>query len=292
MKALQRHWTYFHRVRRDLLWLLWLSLGTYIGIEIASAWPSSAYWIWRLGQGFSVLAMAYVSAFIFYYFVNHISEEKDRELLSELALRPLEQMQVGNDTFLGHIVGDEFFKSEDLSFNEIKDIVRKVDLSTVIDFGHSDAPQEMTLADHLEMWFNIDNGIIKKILGHGLKIEAETLALLHILKDHTTLRFKFPEGSLDKDNNTVTRYRIAETIYFTNVLIKQMKRYTSASNIRDDEYRAAMKRNIGRLQEEINETARLRKEGKLIFEEDLSPDSPILKEIKHQRRMARRRPQQ
>ena len=102
------------------------------------------------------------------------------------------------------------------------------------------------------MWYDIDHRSINQILGHGLKIDAEVLSLLHILREHTEKNLKFVKGQLDQDNNTVTRYRIAETVHFTNTLMKWMKRYPQTSYVRDKEYSDAMKRNFEGLRKKLD----------------------------------------
>jgi len=212
--------------------------------------------------------MAYVTAFIFYYFVNHIQEEKDRELLSLIALQPLKHIQSGNDIILGYVMGSESYKTEGLSFEEIKEVVRKMDVNKVIDFGSKDAPQDMTIKDSLEMWYAMAHEWINEILGYGLKIDPEILSLLHILRQHTEKDFKYVEGILGTDKNIVNRYRIAEVAYFTNVVLERLKRYPQTYHHRDDEFNQAINRNRGRAIQKLDEFLKKRAQGDIELEQD------------------------
>lgn len=75
---------YFLKVRKDLLVLLAISFLTYFIIEF---WLNNYSEIFKgaskIGQLFSSLSISYISAFIFYFIVVHIKNERDKENINE-----------------------------------------------------------------------------------------------------------------------------------------------------------------------------------------------------------------
>jgi len=75
---------YFLKVRKDLLTLLAIAFSTYFIIEF---WLNNYSEIFKgaskIGQLFSNLSISYISAFIFYFIVVHIKNEKDKENINE-----------------------------------------------------------------------------------------------------------------------------------------------------------------------------------------------------------------
>lgn len=75
---------YFLKVRRELKVLLFMAIGGYLLIELwltryDEIFAGSA----KIGEFFSRLATAYVSAFIFYFIVIHIKTERDKHNVNE-----------------------------------------------------------------------------------------------------------------------------------------------------------------------------------------------------------------
>ena len=75
---------YFLSVRKELLNLLIIAICTYFLIEVVfnqyeEIFNGAYYW----GQFFSKISIAYISAFIFYFFVVHIKNERDKENINE-----------------------------------------------------------------------------------------------------------------------------------------------------------------------------------------------------------------
>ena len=75
---------YFIKVRKDLLFLLLISLCTYFLIEFwfinyDELFPGAH----KVGRFFSNLSISYISAFIFYFIVVHVKSEKDKEDINE-----------------------------------------------------------------------------------------------------------------------------------------------------------------------------------------------------------------
>lgn len=75
---------YFLKVRRELKVLLFIAIGSYFIIEL---WLNNYQEIFngahQVGEFFSRLATAYVSAFIFYFIVIHIKTERDKHHINE-----------------------------------------------------------------------------------------------------------------------------------------------------------------------------------------------------------------
>jgi len=75
---------YFLKVRKDLLTILITAILTYFSIEL---WFNNYSEIFqganKIGQFISKLSISYISAFIFYFIVVHIKNEKDKENINE-----------------------------------------------------------------------------------------------------------------------------------------------------------------------------------------------------------------
>lgn len=75
---------YFLKVRRELLLLLIIAIVTHLLIEIVfNQYEEIFVGAYYFGQFFSKLSIAYISAFIFYFFVVHIKNERDKENINE-----------------------------------------------------------------------------------------------------------------------------------------------------------------------------------------------------------------
>ncbi len=75
---------YFLKVRPALLILLSVAILTYFSIEFfLIGYPELFKGANKLGQLFSKLSVSYMAAFIFYFIVVHIKNEKDKENINE-----------------------------------------------------------------------------------------------------------------------------------------------------------------------------------------------------------------
>lgn len=231
MKLLQQHWTYFKRVRPDLLKLLGMAVATCLVVQVASCWDAPVRLMYLIGQGASVLAVAYITAFIFYYFVNHIQEEKEREVLAQLAFSYLSSMRYGHLGILGEIAGNDMPRGYHPSFDELHAIVSKAKLDTVIVFDSNEAPHDMTLRDLIEQHRYGDLQWTNKILSHGIRIDPEILAHLYIIRDNSSKDLQFTESDLSKNPHTL--YDIIEIMYCTDQLVQSLGGYFKRYALRD-----------------------------------------------------------
>ena len=105
---------YFRKVRKELKLLLLLAIAAYFIIELLLRnYPPIFHNASKVGDFFSKLSVAYISAFIFYFIVIHIKSEKDKENINEfvghkvyqivtcghLLIKPLQQKFDKNATF-------------------------------------------------------------------------------------------------------------------------------------------------------------------------------------------------
>lgn len=107
-------YTYFLKVRLDLKILLALAIITYFLIELLFNNYSELFnGASKIGHFFSELSISYISAFVFYFIVVHIKNEKDKYNINEfvghevysiitkahLLIQPLQQKFDKNATF-------------------------------------------------------------------------------------------------------------------------------------------------------------------------------------------------
>ena len=75
---------YFLKTRKDLKILLLIALATYFLIELVLNNYSELFLgANKFGEFFSKISTSYISAFIFYFIVVHIKNEKDKENINE-----------------------------------------------------------------------------------------------------------------------------------------------------------------------------------------------------------------
>jgi hypothetical protein len=209
------------------------------------------------------LSIAYITAFIFYYFVNHTQEEQDREVLAQIALSTLYSMRLGHLGLIADILGQELERDYDPSFEELRDILKRTDLDDERVFRMEDPPTRISLRELFDIHLKGNHQLVKQILSHGTRIDAEVLSYLFIVRDSSANGLNGFTGRLSHDDSVTTLYRITETVYFTHLLWKRMKRHDRRDYKRDTYFEEVRERNLESMVEAMVELGALRGDGKI-----------------------------
>lgn len=134
MKKLRK---YLFKVRKDLLVILFVAIFTYFFNELyLNNLPELFKGANKIGQFFSKLSISYISAFIFYFIVVHIKNEKDKENINEYV-----GQKVHNILTCAHLFIQPFLQIENKNakFNDL-DIKKLRTLLNSIDRNAKDSP--------------------------------------------------------------------------------------------------------------------------------------------------------
>ena len=120
---------YFFKVRTDLQTLLVTAILTYFLIELCfNNYQEIFTGANKIGQFFSKLSISYISAFIFYFIVVHIKNEKDKENINEYVGHKVYDILTSAHLFVQPFLKIENKKAsfEDLDINKLRTLLNSI----------------------------------------------------------------------------------------------------------------------------------------------------------------------
>jgi hypothetical protein len=126
---MRKLYKYFLSARKDLKWLLLLSILTYFLIELVLIRYDELFvGAYIIGQFFSKLSISYISAFVFYFIVVHIKAQKDKENVYEWVGHKAYSIITDAHLFIQPLmqINEKKAKFEDLKENELSQLLKSI----------------------------------------------------------------------------------------------------------------------------------------------------------------------
>ncbi|NVO11749.1 MAG: hypothetical protein HXX16_17450 [Bacteroidales bacterium] len=127
---MRKLYKYFITARKDLKWLLLLSIVIYFTIEVVLIRYDELFTgASKIGQFFSKLSISYISAFIFYFIVVHIKSQKDKENIYEWVGHKAYSIITSAHLFIQPLmqINDKKAKFEDLKEKDLSKLLKSID---------------------------------------------------------------------------------------------------------------------------------------------------------------------
>lgn len=226
---------YFKKVRKELRYLLIVSISVYWAIEFLNNFGEIVNGAHKLGVFFSNLCVSTVSAFIFYFIVVHIKEEKDRENVSEYV-----GIRVSDIVTTGYLFFTPFSKKsfKDLTLNDLSrtalSAVDKTGTDTNLISNH-EPMSWLGYYEHLKKEMLISINVVLSRYSH---LDSELIRILSAVEhslffDHWNMLYNFQDM-------TFGMYELQLQAYF--LVIKDLEDYSqkhfpNAPHIRGEFFR-------------------------------------------------------
>lgn len=226
---------YFKKVRKELLYLLIVSISGYWAIELLNNFGEIFIGAHKLGVFFSNLCVSTVSAFIFYFIVVHIKEEKDRENISEYV-----GLRVSDIVTTGHLFFIPFSKK---AFNDLtlKDLSRPA--LSAVDKTATDAN---LISNHEPMsWLGYYEHLKKEtltsinaVLSRYYHLDTELIRILSAVEhsmffDHWNMLYNFQDMTFGMYELEIQTYFLA----IKNLEEYSLRHFENVVQIRGEFYR-------------------------------------------------------
>jgi hypothetical protein len=176
---------YFKTVRKDLKVLLLAAILVYFIIEIILKRYNEVFFgASKLGDFFSKLSVSYISAFIFYFIVVHIKNQKDKDNINEFVGYEIFQIIIN-----GHLLISPLEKDLDKGGEfEYLDKKKLFDLLASVDRTANESPLILNGSKtNWNKWFeylkNNTEKSINKIMGRYTHLDSELIKLLTRLEN-------------------------------------------------------------------------------------------------------------